>query len=229
MSPFARVTSISILQLLQSSLQKFRAESGAAMDDVMADVRRVSEWIHHDCKDYWTQEMRRAEEAVTQARLSLQQAQMSRRIAGHEPSCIDEQRALDRARRRLERAREKSRAVQHWSLAIDRAIDEFQQSRTKFVMWLETDMLQAVAALNRLSEALDKYVSLELPPDSPLLGAAGETSENAEQPPSSDGTQTPGGASVAAQSLNNETQSPEQPKSSNGADGERSHREEGAA
>ena len=73
------------------------------------------------------------------------------------------QRALERAKRRLETAEEKVRAVQHWELAIDRAIEEFQQNRTRFATWLDTDLLRAVAALNRMSESLESYISLEAP------------------------------------------------------------------
>jgi hypothetical protein len=186
MSRFARVTSIGVLQLTQAALQKFRSESAAAIDDLSGEVGRVVEWIHHDRKEYWKQEQRRGFEAVTQARLQLQQAKMSRRTVGHEPGCIDEERALVRAKRRLEIAEEKVRAVQHWTHAIDRAVDEFQQSRTKFTMWLDTDMVKAVAALNRLSEALDDYVSLEAPGESlvppPAEGVTQETeSAPAEQ------------------------------------------------
>jgi hypothetical protein len=198
MSRFARVTSISVLQLVQAGVQKFRSESSVAMDDLASEIRRVSEWIHHECKDYWMQEMRRSEDAVTQARLQLQQARISRRVAGHEPACIDEQRALDRAKRRLERAQDKIKAVRYWGQAVDRAIDEFQQSQNRFATWLETDALQAATMLNRLSDALDNYVSLELPPDAltrpitaqpptedtPTQPSQGETNASPKEEPS---------------------------------------------
>jgi hypothetical protein len=172
MAQFARVTSIGVLQLTASALQKFRSEAAGALDDLESQTRRVQEWIHHDRKDYWSQELRQSEDAVTQARLQLQQARVSRRIAGHQPECIDEQRALERAKRRLENAQRQVQAVRHWARTIDRAVDEFQQSRTQFIAWLDTDLPRAVAALSRMSDALDSYVSLETPTDSA-----------AEQPP----------------------------------------------
>lgn len=187
MSRFARVTSIGVLQLTQASLQKFRSEAAAAIDDLAGEVRRMSEWIHHDRKEYWALEQRKSWEAVTQARIQLQQARTARRMVGHEPSCIDEERALERAKRRLETAEQKVRAVQHWTHVIDRAVDEFQQSRTKFTMWLDVDLLKAVAVLNRLSETLDDYVSLEAPSESvvppPIDGTTQETEARTEASP----------------------------------------------
>jgi hypothetical protein len=185
MSRSARVTSIGVLQTMASSLQRFRGESASAVDDLDIEIHRALEWIHHDRKDYWALELRRSAENVTQARLQLQQAKMSRRMAGHEPSCIDEQRALERAKRRFETAEEKVKAVKHWESAMDRAVDEFQRSRIHFVTWLDTDMVSAVAALNRMSESLESYISLEAPADTgaPILGPTTASVENEETPP----------------------------------------------
>jgi hypothetical protein len=184
MSRFARVTSIGVLQTVASALLKFRGEAAAAMDDLEAEIRRALEWIHHDRKEYWAQEVRRSWEAVSQARIQLQQARVARRIAGHEPECIDEQRALEQAKRRLERAEETVRAVQHWAQTIDHAVEEFRQSRVQFTTWLDTDLLRATAALNRMSESLDGYVSLEPPADSgaPLRSPDSATCESEDVP-----------------------------------------------
>ena len=184
MSRSARVTSIGVLQTMASALQRFRGESASAVDDLDIEIHRALEWIHHDRKDYWALELRRSAENVTQARLQLQQARTSRRMAGHEPSCIDEQRALDRAKRRFETAEEKVKAVKHWEYAVDRAVDEFQRSRTHFVTWLDADMVQAVAALNRMSQSLESYISLETPADAgaPILGPTAASAENGETP-----------------------------------------------
>jgi hypothetical protein len=173
MSRFARVTSIDVLQTLASALQKFRGEATGALDDIDVELRRALEWIHHDRKDYWAHELRLSVENVSQARVQLQQARMSRRIADREPSCVDEQRALERAKRRFETAQEKVEAVRHWSYAVDRAVDEFHRSRAKFVTWLDADLLQGVAALNRMSESLVSYTSLEAPTDrhAPIVSA----------------------------------------------------------
>lgn len=163
MGRFARITSIGVLQTTASALQRFRGEASGALDDLDIELRRILDWIHHDRKEYWDHELRRSFEMVSQARIQLQQARISRQVAGHEPACIDEKRALERAKRRLEIAEQKVQAVRLWAHAIDRAIEEYQRSRAQFLTWLDTDMLQAVAALDRMSASLESYVSLETP------------------------------------------------------------------
>ena len=148
MSGSARVVSIDVLQTLAGVVQRFRSEAASALDDLDMELRHALEWINHDRKDYWAHEVQRGYEAMTQARLQLEQAKIMRRVGGREPSCIDEKRALEQARRRLETAQQKVEAVQHWIYAINRAVDEFRRSRTQFSTWLDTDLARAIAALN---------------------------------------------------------------------------------
>ena len=163
----ARVTSIDVLPLLAAALQKFRSEGVGALDDLESEVRRALEWIHHDRKEYWAHELHRAQEALTQARLQLQQAMTMRRVADRQPSCTDEKRAVDRAKRRLETAQRKSEAVRHWSAALDRAVDDFRKSRTQCATWLDIDISRAAAALNKLSESLVTYISMKASDEPP--------------------------------------------------------------
>jgi hypothetical protein len=186
----AKITSIELLPRLAAGLQRFRSEAAGAVDDIEAEIRRALDWIHHDRKEYWARELRRSEDAVTQARIQLQQARVVRRVGDHRPACVDEQRALERARRRLDTAQQKVRAVQHWSQVIDRAVEEFQQDRTGFVNWLEIDLPRAVAALDRMSQALASYVSLEVASDSLPAADRGDTPQVAaeERPANDEGT-----------------------------------------
>jgi uncharacterized protein YukE len=182
----ARVTSIGVLDITAVAMQRFRTEAGMVLDELQMQMQRSVEWIRHDRKDYWTEELRRSWEGLSAARVQLQQAQVSRRIAGREPACIDEKRALERAKRRLETAEQKLQAVKHWTQVVERAADEFQQSRTQFSTWLDTDLVQAVAALKRMSASLESYTSLGAPVASvakapPPVGSAPEAATDAEK------------------------------------------------
>jgi hypothetical protein len=174
MSQSARVTSIDVLPLLAAALQKFRSEGAGAVDDVANEVRRALEWIHHDCKDYWTTELRRAEDALSQARVQLQQAMAVRRVADRAPSCDDEKRVVERAKHRAETARRKLAAVHHWSVTLERAVDDFRRAHMQFASWIDIDVSRAVATLNKMSEALVTYISMKRADDM--------TADEAEKP-----------------------------------------------
>jgi exonuclease VII large subunit len=159
----AKVISIDAVERLGTALRAFRAEAGSALDDLQMEIQRGLQWIHHDCKEYWSAEVRRAEERVNQCRLQLQQAMTYRRVADHQPTCIDEKRALAAAKRRLQVAREKLEAVRHWSRVIDRAVDEYRAGRAPLAAFLEGDLPRGLALLGRMSAALGAYVAKEIP------------------------------------------------------------------
>ncbi|MEN6459690.1 MAG: hypothetical protein ABFC63_12255 [Thermoguttaceae bacterium] len=151
------------MPLLSAGLSKFRGEALNALEDLAIEVRRARDWIHQDRRDYWQRELQRAYEKLNVARIQLQQARTSRRVGDHEPACLEEKRLVERAKRRVELAHQKVAAVRHWANAIDRAIDDFQRTRTQFAAWLELDLPQATAALNQMSESLVSYISMAAP------------------------------------------------------------------
>ncbi len=109
-----------------------------------------------------------------------------RRVADREPACIDEKRAVERARRRVGTAERKIEAVRRWTGVIDRAADDFRRARTQFATWLDVDLSRAAAALDQMSESLVTYISLEapsdqLPPAAPRRGK-GDRSNLPERP-----------------------------------------------
>ncbi len=182
MSRSARVTSIDVLDTLSTALQRFRSDAKGAMDDLQMQLQRAREWIHYDRKEYWARELRHSEEAVSEARVQLNQARTARKVADHEPACIDEKRALERAKRRYETARQKVEAVRHWTRAVERAVDEAQGTGIRLRSWVDTDLSKAVAALTRMSASLETYISLEAPAGSaaPTIEAEGSSTEGDE-------------------------------------------------
>jgi hypothetical protein len=155
----ARVTSIDAVRTIAAALQVFRSDATTALDDLQLEVRRALQWIQHDRKEYWAQEVRRGWERVAEARVQLQQCLTFRRVADQRPSCIDEKRALEVANRRLRTAQEKVETVRHWALAVERAVNEYRGSCSQFSSWLDADFPKALAALEHMTEALEAYVA----------------------------------------------------------------------
>jgi hypothetical protein len=166
MSRSAKVQSIDALQHLGLGVRAFAEEASVALDDLRMDLHRAMQWIQYDQREYWTQELRRAQEAVTEAKLSLERARMFR-FGDHEPSCHDEKRALEAAKRRVEAARQKLEAVKRWSRLLEHESTECRSAIAPLAHWVQTDAPRALAMLQRLSLALESYVDLELPAESP--------------------------------------------------------------
>ncbi|MBN2580973.1 MAG: hypothetical protein JXB10_18470 [Pirellulales bacterium] len=161
----ARVKSIDALQAMSAALTCFRDDAAGALDDLEMEIRRALQWIGEDCRQYWKQEIRRGEDRVIESQRQLEHAEMFRRAEGQHSPCVEEQKALARAKQRLETARRKAEAVKHWIVAIDRAVNEYRAIRSHLVNWLDADFPRAVAVLNRMITALETYIRLEAPTD----------------------------------------------------------------
>jgi len=168
---FADVKSLDALDRLALAMRQFHSETTIAMDEVEMEIQRAVEWIQHDCKQYWNDQVRRAYQQVTEARVALERKQMFR-VADRRPSCYDEKKALEKAKRRLALAQEKVEAVRRWSWAISQAMTEYKSEVSPLGHWLESDLPRAIALVHRLSGSLESYVGMngaetERPADAP--------------------------------------------------------------
>jgi hypothetical protein len=165
MGQSARVKSIDALQAMSAALECFHDDAASALDDLEMEIRRALQWIGQDCRQYWKEELRRSRDAVTEAQKQLENARMFRHIAEEHSSFVEEKKALERAKRRLQIAETKVEAIPHWAVKIERAVNEYRGSRSQFASWLEADFPRAVAALSRMISDLEAYVRLGVPVD----------------------------------------------------------------
>ena len=167
----ARVTSIAAVQRFGAALRCFQDEASRVLENLEMEIRRAVDWIQREQKEYWTRQLRCSEEQVQEAKLNLEGCRMFKRIGHHEPSCIEEKRALERAKRRFRLCREKLEVVRHWSRAVDRAVFEYEGGVGQLARWIETDVERAIAVLGRISSMLHAYVAVQPPSEDAVLPA----------------------------------------------------------
>lgn len=156
----ASVMSIEAVSRLAAALERFAAEVEDALIALELESRRPLEWIEHDRTPYWPREFRKASDRVNEARLALQRCELSA-TSDERRSCYEERVQLERARRRLRLCEEKIPVVQRWRARLRKEVEEFQTHAARMRNYLEADVPRAVAALGRMSAALDRYVSAD--------------------------------------------------------------------
>jgi hypothetical protein len=153
----ANLTSIDSLRALQGTLQQFDAKVRDAIIQLNLSARRPLDWIEHDRSQYWPREVRKAVDAVSEARLTLARAQATIDPNDHR-SCYEERKQLDKAKRRLELAESKVVVVRRWKLELRKEVEELEVQSAKLQQYLESDLAAAIVALSRMADALDRYV-----------------------------------------------------------------------
>ena len=105
----------------------------------------------------------------------------------NQPSCIEEKKALEKARARLARAEQKAEAVRRWTPVV---LQQFRETCVRLVHFQEVvdvDAPRAVARVEQMLRALDAYREVASPRPSGGSGTAGQVQSVArladEQPP----------------------------------------------
>ncbi len=154
----ANVTSIDAPRQFRAALVRFIAEVEAALVTLELEAARPLEWIEAD----WRQEARKASEAVAEARVALERCQV--RIGGEDARyCYDERKALEKAKRRLLLSEEKVQSLRRWRNELQKAVEELQVQFARAKHYLETDLAKAIATLDRVAAALDRYAQQSAP------------------------------------------------------------------
>jgi hypothetical protein len=166
MSKQARITSTDVVRHLKIALGEFEDDARDGVTQLLLELRRALDWVEQDRARYWPREVQRASDAVVVARNDLERCEMALR-SEDKRSCYEQKLALDRAKRRLRLAEEKVRAVRRWRVVLQRQADNFQGRLAKMTNYLDMDLPRAVAALDRMLTALDKYTERAAPSERP--------------------------------------------------------------
>jgi hypothetical protein len=171
----AQVTSIDAIRAFRTALVKFDADARDAVTLLVLEVRKALDWLEHDRPRYWAEQLRKASEWVVQARNELDRCQLT---YGSEdrPSCYEQKKALEKAKRRLRLCEEKVKTVRRWLRTVHSQMNEFNGQIARMNNCLDTDIARAVAALERMVRALEKYVEASVP-ESRASTAAAEGAE----------------------------------------------------
>lgn len=172
----ANVTSIDALRELRTALVQFGGDAQDAVVMLTLESRKAIQWLLHDRARYWPDQVRKAQEQVVHARNDLERCQL-RYGSEDAPSCFDQKKALEKAKRRLRLCEDKVKAVKKWSNAIREELEDFDGQLAKMTSWLEIDLPRATAMLERMARALDKYAGdfHRLSDIKPVTSVASET------------------------------------------------------
>lgn len=154
----ARVTSIEVLREARAALQVFETNTRAALSEVDADVQRTTDWLRMHQLPHWQKQIRVRSEALAQARSDLLRKQLSSMQDG--PSCIDEQRAVARAKQRLESAQQRLQVVRKWITVWEREATLYKGQTQALSDTLARDIPAAMLRLDRMGQALAGYVAI---------------------------------------------------------------------
>jgi hypothetical protein len=170
MSNQTAVHSIEGLKDLRVALALFSEDALAALGAVEMEVRRTIQWLQHDRRMYWLDQIKRRREQVSAAKAELFRRQLAR-TPDYSPSCSEQKEILRRAEASLRDAEMRAALVKKWETALPQAVFEYHGSTRRIKDLAGGDVPRAMARLERMIDALEAYLRVAPPSGA---GAVGE-------------------------------------------------------
>jgi hypothetical protein len=152
----ANVHSVNAIKDVRNALIKFQERATTAMGDLRQKIDRTVSWLDQDRPNYWRDQERRAYDLVASTRVGLETCRL-RTVAGRRSDCIEEKKAFERAKMRMEYVREKQQAVRKWMVQAGREANEYRARTSTFQRTLEHDVPMMIAQLARMIDAIEGY------------------------------------------------------------------------
>ena len=163
MSTQADVKSIDTLAFMKAAFASFAHESGQALSECEMQGQRAVDWICVDQAGFWKAEVRRMTELVNKAVKDLEYCKAFKKVGNNQPSCIEEKKALEKAKQRLARAEQKAEAVRRWTPVVQQQFREACVRLVRFREVVDVDCPRAMAQLEKMLKALDAYRQVASP------------------------------------------------------------------
>lgn len=152
----ANVQTVDALKDVRAALIKFLERATTAMGELRQKIDRTLAWLELDRPNYWKDQERRAYDLLASTRTALETCRL-RTVAGRKSDCIEEKKAFERAKVRMDYVREKQRAVQKWMVQAGREGNEYRARTGTFQRALENDVPLMIAQLGRMIDAIEGY------------------------------------------------------------------------
>jgi len=160
MAERAEVRSIEALRAFKAALKDFDEAARQALGEAQGDVMRTGGWLQNDRAIHWKQQLRYRQNRLADARSELMRAEIA---TATRTSAVVERKNVEKWKHAVEEAEQKLEAVKRWLRLLEREATLFKGKCQPLARTVEGELPKAYATLDRLYEALEKYLKLAAP------------------------------------------------------------------
>jgi hypothetical protein len=157
MSQQADVKSIETLAFVRAAFAAFAHETGQALAEIEIQGQRAVEYLTVDRAAHWKAEIRRMNDLVNKAIKDLEHCRTFKKVGDNTPSCVEEKKALEKARKKLAWAESKAEAVRRWTPIVQQQFRETCVRLVRFRDVIDVDCPRAMAQLEKMLRSLEAY------------------------------------------------------------------------
>src|SRR5262245_28381988 len=166
MAETARVTSLDAVKEFRETLVIFCENVRAGLCANEMESRHILDWLLSQQPAYWSRQLRERQEEMAQAQTDLHQVKL-RRAQGARVDDIEQKKALERAKERVEEAEEKLVKVKRWGRLVQQSIDEYQTRARQLADRVEGNPPRSVVFIDRVIASIESYLRVAPPSSVP--------------------------------------------------------------
>ena len=178
MSESAQVASIDALREFRAKLCEFGVDALESLAAVELELRHMDDWLAERLK-YWQLQLRDRGEDLARAKAALVRHKWGSKD-GKGVGTTEVEMEVKKAKRRIEEAEAKIEITKRWQRDLPKAVHEYDGPARQLSGYLESDLKQVLAMLDRMATSLEAYVAISAPPGgapSPVQSESETTTE----------------------------------------------------
>ncbi len=180
MSTAARVESFDALRRFRVALCKIAETIATCLAEAEAELQRTASWLTLEQHRYWKREGEKRAEAYTRAKSLLTRKKADKTVLQTSMSCVEEEKALALATRRLQEAQEKSANVKRWTRLLDQEAFAYKTVAQGLEQLVTVDVQVALAHLDNMLAALEQYAQVGGPAAQASVAPGADAEPSAE-------------------------------------------------
>ena len=144
MSDSARVESTDAIKEFRIYLTKFQEKATLALGDADSDVNRISRWLEGEAMNHWTSTIRKRQEELLKAEEAFRFKRLYKDASGSMPSAVEEQKAVQVAKKKLADVQEKLANVKRWNRQLQKEVVLYRGGVSRFNIQVASGVPAAV-------------------------------------------------------------------------------------
>ncbi len=163
MGKSANVRSTDAIRQFAAAVAVFQEEARMCLMMLDSQLRHILFWLEQDRPQFWKREIENCMREMTEARVRLHQCRM-RRLGDFRPSCIEEVKALEKAKHDMEFAQMQVPRVKRWHTEASHEGNEYRGRAAQLVQAIERDIPRLLALLAFTTDRLEAYAAVSTTP-----------------------------------------------------------------
>lgn len=174
----ADVKSLEAVHKFRAAVLNFQEEARLCLQSLESQILKFLGWIERERPGFWKREIELCYRQHGEARVSYHRCRM-RKMGDFKPTCFEERKAMEAAKKALEFAQKQVPVVKYWISNAHHEANEYKGRSSQLHQFIERDIPELLSLLANSLERLEQYASVSMKSQSTVQGSSAEPQKTA--------------------------------------------------